>query len=682
MSIDASRPPILSSQVHLTAIEKRLVASYRKATLFDLAPTLNTSNTSPDDLRAWNASHNIRALVLRDILLGTFDEGADPNPRGLRVRGARITGRLDLDLMTPAAGISFEFCLLTDGLSAEAADLPYLNIKHCVVDSLSAQQNQGALHLVDAKIEGSLDLGGSFIDSPTNVALYGDNMHIKGRCAINEGFQIATRSRMGGVRLVGAHLGAHLDASYARLVNTDGPGLIGNGLTCSGDIDINYSYVETSTLAGAVQLPGAHISGSLTINGSCFSNDKGQILGCEGVKVSGDVNLGNQFSGNSSGAGGAVALIGASIYGQFGLDDIHLFNDTGPVLDADMAVFRGGFFIQGGHFAAGDERRAAFNLHHIEVRGEFRVVGSEILNNEGSAIISSGMKVTGATFIGESLNVLGEGPKGVVDLKGAMFEGPVYLRGASVINASGLALDARGARVRGDLHLDANSAVDAPRGQTALALEYVEVGGRLHVSDTIIQSAAQGLYWAVTGLVYKDYPTADYGDWLTLLRHGTPTYSPQPYQQLASVARELGHDDQARKILIQQRIDYRRRGSITWARRVWSLILQVLLGYGYKSWRALIAVIVIAGISWLSVATHRAGLYQAGSKDPCTLIQQIQLAVDMAVPLIRTGVSSTCRVASNDAGQWISTIGVLTTMLGWAFTALFAAGLTRIIRQP
>jgi hypothetical protein len=45
-------------------------------------------------MRPWGDSRTCRATVIRDILLGRL---ASPDPDGLQLRGARITGRLDLD---------------------------------------------------------------------------------------------------------------------------------------------------------------------------------------------------------------------------------------------------------------------------------------------------------------------------------------------------------------------------------------------------------------------------------------------------------------------------------------------------------------------------------------------------------------------------------------------------------
>jgi len=55
----------------------------------DLAGTKHAGKAVPPKvLRAWGHGHEIRAEVIRLILLGHL--ASDPDPRGLRLRGARI----------------------------------------------------------------------------------------------------------------------------------------------------------------------------------------------------------------------------------------------------------------------------------------------------------------------------------------------------------------------------------------------------------------------------------------------------------------------------------------------------------------------------------------------------------------------------------------------------------------
>ncbi|MCZ0984856.1 hypothetical protein O1M54_02470 [Streptomyces diastatochromogenes] len=71
----------------------------------------------------------------------------------------------------------------------------------------------------------------------------------------------------------------------------------------------------------------------------------------------------------------------------------------------------------------------------------------------------------------------------------------------------------------------------------------------------------------------------------------SPGYNPQPYEQLASWYRKAGHDDDARRVLLARQ--RHRRRTLHPAGRLWGLLLDAAVGYGYRpgsprcgSWRS------------------------------------------------------------------------------------------------
>jgi hypothetical protein len=201
---------------------------------------------------------------------------------------------------------------------------------------------------------------------------------------------------------------------------------------------------------------------------------------------------------------------------------------------------------------------------------------------------------------------------------------------------------------------------------------------------------------AVRGLVYRGVPVGFSADnWLKLLREATPGYAPQPYQQLAAVHREAGHDGQARRILIAQQQDLHRRGDIggRFAKVVHSL-WGVVGGYGYRAGRiavALVIALVLAGATgwWAGhtvvgpgahAAQHTASAARPGT--PCSSLEQIGLGIDRGLPVGTTGVRTYCDL--NTA----ATVGELFTMAiwllqaaMWALATLAIAGYTGLIRR-
>ena len=66
----------------------------------------------------------------------------------------------------------------------------------------------------------------------------------------------------------------------------------------------------------------------------------------------------------------------------------------------------------------------------------------------------------------------------------------------------------------------------------------------------------------------------------------------------------------------------------------------------------------------------------------CLPGEALQIAVDMAIPLVRTSTGTACRITATPGGNFLASAGVFLALFGWALTALFAAGFTRAIRQP
>jgi hypothetical protein len=70
-------------------------------------------------------------------------------------------------------------------------------------------------------------------------------------------------------------------------------------------------------------------------------------------------------------------------------------------------------------------------------------------------------------------------------------------------------------------------------------------------------------------------------DWLARDPRG---YAPQPYEQLAAVYRNAGRDEDARRISIAKQLA--RRRTLGLPCRLWNLLLDILVGYGYRTWLA------------------------------------------------------------------------------------------------
>src|SRR3979409_1046205 len=91
----------------LTAVERALVEHVARGVVLDLVG--NETGDEPAT-RSWGESRTRTRVGVRDILRGRL--APDPDPHGVRLRGARIAGRLDLENITSTVALKLRGCLL------------------------------------------------------------------------------------------------------------------------------------------------------------------------------------------------------------------------------------------------------------------------------------------------------------------------------------------------------------------------------------------------------------------------------------------------------------------------------------------------------------------------------------------------------------------------------------------
>ena len=116
----------------LTPVEESLVEHVGRGEWLDLVAEGEAVDEAA--MRSWGDSRTCQASVIRDILRGRL--AADPDPHGLRLRGARITGRLDLENLAADFWLELRDCLLAEGVLARDARLAGLVLAGCRSNTL------------------------------------------------------------------------------------------------------------------------------------------------------------------------------------------------------------------------------------------------------------------------------------------------------------------------------------------------------------------------------------------------------------------------------------------------------------------------------------------------------------------------------------------------------------------
>ena len=133
------------------AIAEQLIACLAAGRVLDLLPDVPKGTpVAVEEMRDWDELHDLDADLLRDLLLGRL--GVVPDPRGLRVRGVRFRGCLDLDLVRSPVLLAIYDSLLDEGASADQAHFPELAFRGCHI----THPRKIALDLDRVQVDGSI----------------------------------------------------------------------------------------------------------------------------------------------------------------------------------------------------------------------------------------------------------------------------------------------------------------------------------------------------------------------------------------------------------------------------------------------------------------------------------------------------------------------------------------------
>ena len=83
--------------------------------------------TIPDQGATWDIGRQIRAALLAELLTGTSAPEGQP-PRAMKLRGARITGSLDLEASTLACPLLLQDCYFDEPVNLDEATAPAIRM--------------------------------------------------------------------------------------------------------------------------------------------------------------------------------------------------------------------------------------------------------------------------------------------------------------------------------------------------------------------------------------------------------------------------------------------------------------------------------------------------------------------------------------------------------------------------
>lgn len=237
----------------------------------------------------WGPERTVRAEVIRALLIdGPRQAGETPV---LRLYGARISGKLDLEYAEVAGAIHLWSCYFDGELDLYGAQLRQLNLGWSVLPDL-----------------------------------YGTGLRVDGSVRMT-GVRVRGAIRLGGARIAGAFFldGARVGEGGAAHAFEE-PVLALNRATIDGDLHADGGF----TAHGTVRLAGAVVAGTVTFDDALLSNPGGTALHASNLGV------GDNLHAMRLTAHGRLNLPGARIPGQFNLEGARLSNPGGTALRASI----------------------------------------------------------------------------------------------------------------------------------------------------------------------------------------------------------------------------------------------------------------------------------------------------------------------------------------------------------
>ncbi|WP_328447462.1 hypothetical protein [Amycolatopsis sp. NBC_00438] len=635
--MDETKPsPVLTD---LTELEQQVIDAARHGKVAIPATTTMTVEelaiTDDSDVR-------VRADLLRELLRGLH---GDLDPRGIRIVGVRVVGKLDLDHVTAVTGLKLRQCALAEGIFCRAAHLRYLYLNSSLLTYLHADglSTDGSLGMRDATITGSRELG--------------------------------------AIRLLGAHIGGTLELERATVTNTTGSALNANRLRTDGSLFMRDATITSNGELGAIRLLGAHIGGTLELDRANITSTASAALHANRLRTDGSVFMGDATI-TSNGELGAIRLVGAHIGGTLELDRATVTNTTGSALNADSLRTDGSLFMRDATITSNGEL-GAIRLLGAHIGGTLELDRAEVTSAASAALHADRLRTGNSLFMRDA-TITGTGKLGAIRLLGAHIGGQADLTVSGLDNSSGPLLVLHEAQTTGALF---PPTLLCPAGREGMS--------RRGCTDSDRTLTAQGLTYPVLREI-------SWRQWLHLLVHHTDTYWPQPFQQLAATERAAGHDNNAREVLITQQHDLRRRAPQALGSRL-ARARHALWGwlgrYGYRAHRLVTALTVVltlaAALSLLAghVTTHpghhaaeRVPPAAAKLTDPgipCSPVELIGLGIDRGLPLGTTGVRAHCDLdTTTGAGQTFTAILWALQALLWGLATLAIAAYTGLVRKP
>lgn len=676
----------------LTETEQRLWDAFPVGGWVDLRVG-DPAADDPKRAARWGPERYVRAEVLMALLLGARQPEPGCAP-GIRLRGARVSGRLDLMGATTNWPLVCEYCAFDREIRLVESVTKTVRIVHSTMPGFNGTRMRldgiltfwssvidGVLRLDHAKVTGQVSLRETRVGA---ARIFVEAVPAFG-LSVDGGVEFAGMTANGMVSIQVAKITGSVDLSRSRLINPDGRAFSADSAQIGGRLDCHGMVAE-----GEVALHNARIAASVSFDGARLANPGGQALSAGGVIVGGGMHLSNGLE-----SVGELRLIGAQLAATLKLSGATLNNPGAVAVNLDRATIgvchgagltaAGRFSFIGAHIASGldlagacidgtGERSIAgdgavvdgmLELSELRARGELSLrsvrvgravmmIGAELKNDGDIACRLSGAEIAGDVIC------LRTSVAGGLRMTGGKIAGRLNLEQVRIVNEGGPAISARALQA-GQLSL---APAEPIRG-------LVDFG---HARIEVYRDDPSG--WpdelSIDGMTYQALeprlPARDRLRWLARDPAGPQS---QPYEHLAAHYVQIGQPEEARTVwYIREREQRREAAPLA---KFWGVVQDVMLGYGYRPWRALAWLGLLLIIGSVTFDLQRPPAVQPGTAPH---FNPVIYTLDLLLPLVDLGQKHAFNPSG--AGQWLS---YLLVAAGWVLVTTVAAAAARVLRR-
>jgi hypothetical protein len=292
----------------------------------------------------------IRAEVIAALALGAL-AGTPGRTPGVRLRGARVVGELDLRHGTIDVPLTLLNCTFADPVRLEQSVTKSIDLKGSHLIRLAA---------TGAHIRGSLTLNGAEITGG------GDDAALLQLLTVDTDLRCTRLTCRGKLTLINTRVGSALRLNYARLSN---PGDI--AINIGGMVVGSSFYFSDATIEGHVRMPGLIVGGVISMVRSKLTHPptEGHIAH-QSITADSMSTRGNAFFDNVTSAG-QIDMTGAAFGGRLSFKAAQLSCAMEwPALVANSATVARGLYIGDGF-----RSKTGVRLTGVQVTGHLDVFG-------------------------------------------------------------------------------------------------------------------------------------------------------------------------------------------------------------------------------------------------------------------------------------------------------------------